>query len=1285
MILDPRNGIFHSHPNHFFKGNDLKLEIAVTSNYRGTSAFTLEYASQKGKAKTEMSLDKTVNGAAIYSATIEKENLEDISVLDYSVSDGIFTLFDHEISILDVPSCPPVIITELYPRPQKGVLTTRYIELTNISEKGVDLYNYKLSITVDGKERSVFIADSENRYYISPKETVLLRFLVKESFDENGNIKDSKEAYLEGIYNENPYIQLEPENARIIDVNLTKTSPKTGLLETDTSLFSLSPSFNPQTIALLSRDGEKNENYFEINLNRSYTELDILNSRAIITSADPCAPNTGRVILRDADATPGVLHTSTPIPDFSSSSVPNIILTYPVTPHIMSEGAMKIEYSVTKPAPFSYVELYLDGKTEKRIPQKAGKGKYELTVDKATVLKNKKLRFAIFADNGTLISSLGDSDRPLEVIITDNVGPSVTMTSPKPYFCYSGEYTPEISGKVFDVSGVNTEACKIFIDDTDISDDVVWDGCNFSYKPEKELSDGDHKVRFKLFDLLGNVSKLSSPFMIAPESEMNCYFGEVHNHTAESDGMGTPAESIEYARDVVGMDYYAVTEHSHYMVDDKYPKQIALSNSYNEPGKFASLYGWEMTWTNGSGWWGHLNVIGSDSIIVDKDSYSLGMLTDWLEEHGGIGMLNHPGYTWGNFNEFAMPAERSDKNICLAEIKGSAYDREYAHMLKKGYHTSPVYNDDAHSKTWGNNNKFTGYVLAPYLSRENVLDAFRKRRTYSTSDRTLKLKYSINGKWLGSTLVNPEKLNVAIDISTESEAGIGKIQLVTANSIVVKEINVGVRQSYSWHFTIDPLYPYYYVRLVGVDKYSVTAPIWISGNDALKITNLRLDSSANEQKPITLNFDLVNTSEDTLSNVRTDVYITPNSGVVLGDEPYLTVYTDKIKSGCSAKISRTLPSAQSNRLVTIISSAKKKNKTLLACDSASASQLLIAEIMPLTSPVTVTSGDEEVTVENPFAYVKLYNNSCRDILFEKSSLRLWKTTGKAPNENTTADISGKSIKARSPLVVWQRKAGTPLTVADFNAHYGTDLIENVDIITTEKTIVSTSAISAFNDVIIGNDVLSRASYNYCREEMDNEIEADRSFHYVYNPNFTASTVRLENKHTPKPDCVYAEQKKPFVYGEPTSKEIKTEKKAVKAEKKDSDGSKTSNVGKSLSLLGGVTAAGAIIGTAMSRPKKVIVKTEPAEPKTDAKAQKKAQKKSEKRVVKGISKEITKQLDKQVDKKINKATSAHVSAQMQSDKETIKQAKKNIKTLKMQKKAEKAAAKREKELKKLRGY
>ena len=53
MILDPRNGIFHSHTSTYFKGYDLTLEIAVTNTYSGSFDFTLEYTIKNKKKQDQ--------------------------------------------------------------------------------------------------------------------------------------------------------------------------------------------------------------------------------------------------------------------------------------------------------------------------------------------------------------------------------------------------------------------------------------------------------------------------------------------------------------------------------------------------------------------------------------------------------------------------------------------------------------------------------------------------------------------------------------------------------------------------------------------------------------------------------------------------------------------------------------------------------------------------------------------------------------------------------------------------------------------------------------------------------------------------------------------------------------------------------------------------------------------------------------------------------------------------------------------------------------------------------
>ena len=156
-------------------------------------------------------------------------------------------------------------------------------------------------------------------------------------------------------------------------------------------------------------------------------------------------------------------------------------------------------------------------------------------------------------------------------------------------------------------------------------------------------------------------------------------------------------------------------------------------------------------------------------------------------------------------------------------------------LLALGWHASPTFNEDNHGYNWTIATNSTTYVLAPALTRENILDAFRRRRTYSTSDSTMKVWFEVNGEVMGARLRDPEKLAVEVIVTTESEAGIGNIALVAEDNIVVASVNAGALRKYRWKLTLPPLYDYYYVRITGKGRYTVTAPVWIEGNQPLRI------------------------------------------------------------------------------------------------------------------------------------------------------------------------------------------------------------------------------------------------------------------------------------------------------------------------------------------------------------------------------------------------------------------------------------------------------------------
>lgn len=1289
MKINPYRKIMHSTPEYAVRGTDITLSVAVLEGYQSSSPSlsVVVFANDK-KTVYPMTEGDGVKCAHVFSATVPASCFDGASVLDYEIVDGIFTLFEGEIKVIERPHIPPVVITEVYSRVMRGKVDSKFIEITNFTDKAADLYNVRLERFYKGNSTgSCVLASEPESVYLNPGETVAIRFLTKESFDEEGNIIESEETYLRGIYNENPYDKLEYKPARTIIVDGTRINPTTGAREANPDVLLLGPDQKPTLITLTDREGNKDENYFEITLNKTCEEIDVLMARSALFALDVKDPSRGRNLIRNTDPTPGVLDPRIPVPTLDDTQPPLIVIESPKSNHLASDGEMKIEYTVVGGAANTYAELFLKDGVKRIYAKSLGDDRFVLTVPEEIVTSVKELCASIVAEKGIYISRFGDMSSPLAFTVIDNVGPDVHMVSPKPDFCYSGEYSPTIIAELSDISGVNIPGCKIMLDSDDITDLVLWQGARFTYKPQSPLKEGSHKLKFVSYDLLGNCSRYSVSFGIAPYESMNCYFGEVHNHTAESDGSGTPSEAMEYARDVVGMDYFAVTEHSTYLIHEKYNDQIKTANRYNDPGRFAALYGWEMTWNNSDGLWGHMNIIGTRRVILDREKYSLGRFYEWIEENGGIAMFNHPGYPWGNFDEYSIPAEIANKYAALAEIKSVAYDREYAHMLKRGYHVAPVYNDDAHLPKWGNANMCTGYVLAPYLSRENVMQAFRERRTYSTSDRTLKMKYSINGKWLGSTLESPDELNVKVELSTENEMGIGNVQLVTVGGIVVAEINVGLRKSYTWDLKLAPEYPFYYVRIIGAGRYTVSAPVWISGNDGIAIEDLEIPSSFTGELPAVARFSVRNKSQEMLKNIKADIYLSGSNGMKDSDLPYETVYFEKLKPGERVTFSRKLPVVSGYRAFTVSASGEGKNQVFRDTDTVLLSQLLIAEVVPLTRDLTVTNTDgEDKVYTNPFPYVKLYNASCKDISLDNASIRLWNKAGKAPTDGCICQLKGLTIKANSTLTVWKRK-NSELTAENFNTRYGTELIEGDNLYITSQKITDSTGTASRIDVLCNGEVVSRVTYNHCVDSMKTEVEADKAFNYLYIPNYTITSTRLYSLTAPNPSAVYDEQIPGNIIGGPKKKEISAEKKAVKLEEKKKKAASSKGIG--APVVGGVAAAGVVLGTVLGLGHKVspsakakadaklIAKAEANARKAAEKSETKLMKASEKRMVKAISSEI----NKTVDKRIADRSILTIDSRMKADKDAIKQAKKNMKVLKMQKKAEKATAKREAEIKK----
>lgn len=71
------------------------------------------------------------------------------------------------------------------------------------------------------------------------------------------------------------------------------------------------------------------------------------------------------------------------------------------------------------------------------------------------------------------------------------------------------------------------------------------------------------------------------------------WYGDLHGHTAFSDGAGTPQEALRHARDVAGVDFAALTEHGWQLEPQEWQHLREAAQEARRPGRFGALLAFE--------------------------------------------------------------------------------------------------------------------------------------------------------------------------------------------------------------------------------------------------------------------------------------------------------------------------------------------------------------------------------------------------------------------------------------------------------------------------------------------------------------------------------------------------------------------------------------------------------------------------------------------------------------------------------------------------------------------
>jgi len=283
--------------------------------------------------------------------------------------------------------------------------------------------------------------------------------------------------------------------------------------------------------------------------------------------------------------------------------------------------------------------------------------------------------------------------------------------------------------------------------------------------PKWELSDGREPERTGVSNPLAYLDPNPS---IAPEGWTRMW-GDLHRHSdlsrCKMDEDGNQLAQYRYAVDIGVLDFMALTEHYQHLTTGQWAYSREMSERFDRPGSFATLFGFEQAQTDG-----HRNFF-----CMDPTEALDGPFREWTPRNR---FANYPKQRW-----IAIPHQLDDPKVllswprqnaaieCEVEVyqsrRGSYFSRDddlrafhavRAHphavdYLKSGKRFGVIAASD-HVTTMG---AFTAvYVREP--NRANLFEGLRARRTYAA---TAKIALDVG---LGS-LIMGEEGEVAPDAS----------------------------------------------------------------------------------------------------------------------------------------------------------------------------------------------------------------------------------------------------------------------------------------------------------------------------------------------------------------------------------------------------------------------------------------------------------------------------------------------------------------------------------------
>jgi len=340
--------------------------------------------------------------------------------------------------------------------------------------------------------------------------------------------------------------------------------------------------------------------------------------------------------------------------------------------------------------------------------------------------------------------------------------------------------------------------------------------------------------------------------------EMQVFFGEIHYHTEQSDGARTHDEAYEFARDAMGLDFSAVTDHEG---GRDWSVAVEAAKKHNEPGRFVTFLGFEHS---SSGYYGHRNVYYLQDDEPCFQPKHPDELFEQLEGHEAIVIPHHPnthseggtliGKRW-RWYDLDTHNPQFERLVEICQLRGSAEapfpepgvilpdcGSSVRAALARGYRFGFIGGTDNHRGQPASCLDSMGgidyrahpigglaAVIAPELTRESLFQAMYQRRTFATSGTRMLIDMRVNGAWMGEEVQADGE--VSISVRAVGTRALTRVDLIKSGGILHTWSCDGIEHQAEVTDAVgEPKSTdYYYVRAIQQDGHMAWAsPCWVT-------------------------------------------------------------------------------------------------------------------------------------------------------------------------------------------------------------------------------------------------------------------------------------------------------------------------------------------------------------------------------------------------------------------------------------------------------------------------